>query len=82
LQEDITLREIEDWVNIGMLADIKQDDVPKPIPIDPVVIKKQRDVYYKENLAMVAMYNETKKTNPQLDFSSYLDSIESTKPSA
>jgi len=77
----LQLKEIERWVDIGMDADIKEADVPKPIPpIPPIDKKAERDAKYKEDLSMVALYDAAKKANPQLTFSAYLDSLENMKP--
>lgn len=66
--------EYQTWIKAG-------NQPNPPIPKDDSARKKNRDTSYKENLAMVALFNEAKKSNPTLDFSSYLDSVESTKDS-
>jgi hypothetical protein len=38
--------------------------------------KKERDAISKQNLSLVASYNIEKKTNPDLSFSDFLDSLE------
>ena len=79
--EGIVLREVNDWVEIGLDADIKEADVPKPPidPVDPVKEKAKRDSRYKEDLSMVALFDAAKKDNPNLTFSDYLDSLENMK---
>jgi len=78
----LVLREINRWVDIGMNADIQEADIPKPIPPIPETDRKsERDAKYKNDLSMVALYDAAKKTNPDLTFSQYLDSLEQMKSS-
>jgi hypothetical protein len=79
--DGLSLLEINDWVDIGMKADISLADIPKATPPDAANIKKQRDMLYKDNLAIVALFNMVKNKQPDLDFSSYLDSLEILKNS-
>ncbi len=76
--QGIRLREVQDWLQIGLDADIAEHDVPRtPVdPVDPVREKAKRDAYYKNDLSMIALFNLAKQTNPQLQLSAYLDSLE------
>jgi len=76
--EGLILKEVNNWVDKGMKSDIAERDVPKPIP-DPVKQKQQRNLHYKNDLSMVAMFDLAKKTNPTLQFSDYLDTLENMK---
>jgi hypothetical protein len=83
-EEGMKLREINDWVQVGLDADIREEDVPKPPidPIDHVKEKSMRDAKYKQDLSMVALFDAARKSNPQLTFSAYLDNLEQLKSNA
>lgn len=72
----LNLREVNNWVDLGMDADIPFEQVPKPIPKSPAVQKAERNNIMKMDLAVVAGYDIARKANPQLVFSDYLDSLE------
>ena len=67
------IQDVNNWVNIG-------DDVSMPEPVPPVVDeterKQKRDKLYSGDMAVVAAYEIEKKSNPNLTFSAYLDTLE------
>lgn len=69
----LRLLEINDWLEIG---DHKDKLKPVPVQDDPAKRKEDRDRIYKNDLAIVAAFEIEKKSNPDLEFSNYLDSLE------
>ena len=71
--DGLSLIEVNDWID-------KEDHKDKLKPIDkipdPIEEKKTRDDLYKKDLAVVALYEIEKKSNPNLIFSDYLDNLE------
>lgn len=71
--EGLKLLEVNDWINIGDSIDKSE---PQPPPVDDAERKAERNKRYSGDMAIVGAYEIEKKSNPNLDFSDYLDSLE------
>jgi len=71
----LKLREIERWVEIGMDADISENDVPKPPVEDPEIAKKRELNSCMANLAIIACFYMEKEKNSDLTFEKYIENL-------
>lgn len=72
--DGMSLVQINDWVGRDEPMD-KSAPLP-PVDRDPADVKAKRDEVNKSNLALIAAFEIEKKTNPLLEWSAYLDSLE------
>jgi hypothetical protein len=71
--DGLSIIQVNDWVEIGELVDKAE---PSPVVSDPEDQKLKRNEALKSNLALIACYEIEKKSNPDLVFSDYIDSLE------
>lgn len=71
-----SLRQIEDWIEIGLNADLPENQKPRPAIPDSTAVKEKRNLFYKYDLTMIGLFQLAKVANPQLTLSDYLDSLE------
>lgn len=72
--EGLRVMEVNDWVEKEEGVD-KAAPPPSP-PYDDAARKVQRDDLGMKNIALVASFEIEKKSNPALEFSAYLDMLE------
>ena len=72
--DDMSLVQVDDWVEIGMYSDA---DKPPVTIEDDASIKIRRNLALSKDLSLRASFRIEKRRNPDLTFSDYLDQLES-----